>query len=314
MKIKSEIKIGFIVLATILLVIWGINYLKGKNVLKRTDVYYVVFQDISGLKQSGSVYIHGMKVGLINNISFNTEGFDRIEVAFGVNKDIKIPKNSTIELYSSDLMGNKALRIIPSDSKDLANLGDTLIGSVEMDLFAGIQAKLAPLTEKAADAIESLDSLMISFNEILDPETQKKLRSSISNLEETTGSLASQLSKDGKLNQTLINLEGFSKTLNENKTKLSSIFANMENITDSIAKSNLKSALLNMNKTFDQTQLLLSRINEGEGTLGLLTTNDSLYNNLKDASANLSILLNDLNENPKRYVHFSIFGKKDETK
>jgi phospholipid/cholesterol/gamma-HCH transport system substrate-binding protein len=314
MKIKTEVKIGFIVLATIALVIWGINYLKGKNVLKRTDVYYAVFHDISGLKRSGSVFILGMKVGLINDIDFNKHGYDQILVAVAINKGITIPKNSSIELYSSDIMGNKALRIIPSQEKENATYGDTLVSSVEVDLITNLQSELAPFKEKAESAITSLDSLVTAFNHVMDPSTQKKLQLSIGNLTESTGSLAKQLAPGGKLQETINNLAAFTKILSDNKGKLNTLFANIEEITDSIAKSKLKSTILNMNKTFEQTQILLSGINQGNGTLGLLATNDSLYINLKSASANLSSLLDDLNKNPKRYVHFSIFGKKDKTK
>jgi phospholipid/cholesterol/gamma-HCH transport system substrate-binding protein len=311
MKIKTEIRIGFIVLATIALVIWGINYLKGKNVLKRTDVYYAVFDDISGLKLSGSIFIMGMKVGVINNIDFNENNYDKIIVALAVNKGITIPKNSTIELFSSDIMGNKALRILPSGEKENAKYGDTLVSSVQLDLVAGLQSELIPFKEKAEHAIVSLDSLVNTFKNIMDPVTQKKLQQSIGSLNESTGSLAKQLAPGGSLQQTINSLMAFSKTLSDNKEKLKNVFTNLEEITDSVASSNLKSAILNMNKTFEQTQILLSGINSGKGSLGLLATNDSLYHNLESASNNLSVLLEDLNKNPKRYVHFSIFGKKD---
>jgi phospholipid/cholesterol/gamma-HCH transport system substrate-binding protein len=313
MKIKTEVRIGFIVLATIALVIWGINYLKGKNVLKRTDVYYAVFEDIMGLKLSGSVFIHGMKVGVINDIDFNEDSYDKITIAIAVNKGITIPKNSSVELFSSDIMGNKALRILPSRENKNAQIGDTLVSSVALDLVASLQSELLPFKEKAESAIANLDSLIIAFNNILDPATQKKLQLSIANLTESTGSLAKQIGPGGNLQQTISNLTAFSKTLSDNKDKLQAVLENMEEITDSVARSNLKSTILYMEKTFEQTHALLSGINEGKGSMGLLATNDSLYKSLASASANLSILLEDLNKNPKRYVHFSIFGRKDKT-
>ena len=311
MKIKTEVRIGLIVLITIAVVIWGINFLKGKNVLKRTDVYYAVFQDISGLKLSGSVLIRGMKVGVINDIDFYEDDYEKVLVALAINKGITIPKNSGIELFSSDIMGNKALRILPSLEKENARYGDTLRSSVAGDLVASIQSELIPFKDKAERAITSLDSLITSFNHIMDPDTRKKLQLSIGNLEASTSSLAKELAPGGKLQLTFNSLAGFTKTLSNNKERLDTLFANLEEISDSIASSNLKSTILNMNKTFEQTRILLTGINEGKGSMGLLATNDSLYNNLASASANLSNLLDDLNKNPKRYVHFSIFGKKD---
>jgi phospholipid/cholesterol/gamma-HCH transport system substrate-binding protein len=311
MKIRTEVKIGIIVLATIALVIFGINYLKGKNVLKRTDVYYTVFNDISGLKLSSSIFISGMKIGLINSIAFKKNDYNQIVVALAINKGVVIPRNSIVELYSSDFLGNKALKIIPSKEKENARFGDTLSSHIQMDLFASLQSELVPFKDKAESAISSLDSLISSLNNVLDPAMQKNLQHMVNNLEESTGSLAIQLGSGGKLEQTINNLAVFSGVLNDNKEKLNSIFENMEEITDSVAKSNIKNALLNMDRTFEQTQKLLSGINEGKGSLGLLTTSDSIYKNIQSATANLSTLLEDLEKNPKRYVHFSIFGKKN---
>ncbi len=311
MKISTEAKIGFIVLATIALVIFGINYLKGKNVLKRTDVYYAVFNDIFGLKQSGNIYISGMKVGVINDIDFNRHKYNEILVALAVNKGITIPKNSVIELFSADLMGNRALRILPSSEKAAASYGDTLSSRVELDMLSSLKEELTPLTDEAKRAMISLDSLISALNSILDPNSQIKLRQIISALQESTSSLAVQLKPEGKLSQTIDNLEAFTKILSNNKEKLNTVFLNMQEITDSVAKSNLKNVISNMDKTFNQTQQLLLGINEGKGSLGLLATSDSLYNNLESATANLAILLDDLKNNPKRYVHFSIFGNKD---
>lgn len=311
MKIRTEVKIGFIVLATILLVIYGINYLKGKNVLKRTDVYYAVFKDISGLQLSSPIFISGMKIGLINDIDFPEDRYDRIQVAMAINKGIKIPENSIVELYSSDIMGNKALRIIPSSEKALASYGDTLDAIVQMDIISNLQSQLDPFKEKISVTLSGLDSLLKALNNVLTPASQKNLQLMISNLEESTGSLNAQLGKGGKLQQTIDNLNIFSKMLSDNKDRLNTVFQNVEEITDSIAVSNLKSAIANLDQTLDQTRKLMSSINQGEGSLGLLATNDSLYKNLESATSHLSILLEDLEKNPKRYVHFSIFGKKD---
>jgi len=311
MKIPTEVKIGFIVLATIVMVIFGINYLKGKNVLKRSDVYYAVFKDVSGLQISGTIYINGMKVGLINDIDFNKNDYDQIVVALAIDKGINIPVNSSVEFYSSDLIGNKALRIIPSKEKEIARYGDTLATRIQLDLLSSLQAELHPIKEKAATTILSLDSLITALNSIFDPASQENLHLLIENLEKSTSSLKTQLGPGGKLQQTLDNLAVFSEVLDDNKEKFEAVFENMEEITDSIARSNLKNALLNMDKTLEQTHKLLVSINEGDGSLGLLATSDTLYRNIESATANLSSLLEDLGKNPKRYVHFSIFGKKD---
>ncbi len=311
MKLKTEAKIGIIVLSTIALVIWGINFLKGKNVLKRTDVYYAIYDDVAGLKMSGSVILSGFKVGMINNIEFVEGRYDKVIVAFIVNSTFNIPKNSIAQIYSNDIMGNKVIRIIPSNEEDFYQYGDTLQSGIDPDMIAKIQEQIKPLVETSTNAIMGIDTLVTSINQVLDPETQKKLQLALSNLESTTASISKQLSPGGKLDKTFTSLQAFTLMLDNNKDKLSSAFENLESITDSVANSNLTQTIANINSTFAQSQLLLEKINNGEGSLGLMATSDSLYNNLVSASANLSMLLGDMNQHPKRYVHFSVFGKKD---
>ncbi len=311
MKLKTEAKIGIIVLSTIALVIWGINFLKGKNVLKRTDVYYAIYDDVAGLKMSGSVILSGFKVGMINNIEFVEGRYDKVIVAFIVNSTFDIPKNSIAQIYSNDIMGNKVIRIIPSNEAEFYQYGDTLKSSIDPDMIAKIQDQISPLVETTKNTILGIDTLVTSINRVLDPGTQEKLQSTLANLESTTASISKQLSPGGKLDKTFTSLQAFALMLDNNKEKLSSAFANLESITDSVANSNLTQTIANINSTFAQSQLLLEKINNGEGSLGLMATNDSLYNNLVTASANLSSLLGDMNQHPKRYVHFSVFGKKD---
>ncbi len=314
MKYKTEAKIGFIVLSTIALVIWGINYLKGQNVLKRTDVYYSVYDDVAGLKMSGSVVLSGFKVGLVNSIEFMDGRLDRVIVGFVVNKEYKIPKGSIAQIYSNDIMGTKVIRIVPANVKEYYQIGDTIPGIIDPDLMSKIQNQITPLVETTNDAILGIDTLITAINSVLDPATQKKLQSALVNLESTTASLSRQLSPGGKLDRTFNSLQEFTLMLNNNKDKLSAAFENIESITDSVATANLTQTISNINSTFLQSQILLEKINNGEGSIGLLATNDSLYNNLVSASGNLSTLLEDMNAHPKRYVHFSVFGKKDKGK
>lgn len=311
MKIKTEAKIGLIILSTIALVIWGINYLKGRNVIKRSDVYYAVYDDVNGLKMSGSVILSGFKVGMINTIEFAEGRLDKVVVAFVVNSDIEIPKSSIAQIYSTDVMGNKVIRILPSSEKEFYQIGDTMPGNIDKDIISKVQDQLSPLIESSNNAILGIDTLVTAINRVLDPATQEKLQSALVNLESTTKTISQQLSPGGKLDKTFSSLEAFTIMLDSNKEKLNSVFSNIENITDSIAKANLSQTIGNINSTFEQSQVFLKKINSGEGSIGLMATNDSLYNNLVSSGANLSILLKDMNEHPKRYVHFSIFGKKD---
>ncbi len=314
MNLKREAKIGLIVITTIGLVIWGINFLKGKNVLKRSDVYYTVFPDIGGLEKSAAIYINGYKIGMINDIHFEKGNLKEIIVSFAVHHDFEIPSGSVAELFNTTIIGSKAIRIVPSSSSVLYTYGDTIPSRIEADLFSSLQDEISPLTDKASGAIQSADSLINAFNEVMDEQGRRDLKSSLSNLNSITLSLRKQLGPEGDLNQTLGELKKFSAMLGENREKLDTIFTNLAAISDSLGQANVKEVVSGINTTFEQSSLLLSRINQGEGSLGLLTTNDSLYNSLKASTESLNILLADLKEHPKRYVHFSVFGKKDKEK
>lgn len=310
-NIKTEAKIGIIVLATLGLVIWGINFLKGKNILNRTDVYYGVFHDIQGIDVSSPVLINGYKVGMVSKVSFAKEKLDKLIIAFTVDDKYQIPENSVVELHSADLLGTMALRIIPSEQNSYHDYGDTLISSTEKDMFASITEQILPLKKRAESAIEEVDSLISSLNYVLDKETSNDLKNAIANLNNVSRELEGQLNENGDLNKTFQSLNLIAKKLSENRSKLDTIFTNFQSISDSVAKARVADMINSINKTFNESSILLERINKGEGSLGLLSTNDSLYNNLNASIKSLDILLRDLNENPKRYVHFSIFGKKN---
>jgi phospholipid/cholesterol/gamma-HCH transport system substrate-binding protein len=311
LKIKTEAKIGIIVLVTIALVIWGINFLKGKNILKRSDVFYAVFEDIKGIDVSAPVMISGYQVGLINTISFAKGELDRLIVAFTVDHKYDIPLNSTVELFSADLLGSKALRILPSGEASYHQYGDTLKSSIQNDMISQLSSEFIPLKEKAESAIEELDSLIASLNYVLDEKTSHALQESIANLESLSSGMAKQMGPGGDLQKTFTSLNNFTKMLSDNNEKLDAVFSNLESISDSIAKANVSELLNSINKTFTESSELMARINEGEGSLGLLASNDSLYLNINSSIQSLDLLLKDLNENPKKYVHFSLFGRKD---
>ncbi len=311
MKLKSEVKIGIIVLVTIALVIWGINYLKGKNILKRSDVYYSVFSNVQGLEKSASIYINGYKIGMINDIHFEKGNLKEIVVSFAVHHDFDIPKGSVAELFNTSFIGGKAIRILPSASNDYYSYGDTLPAQIEPDMISAIKNQITPLTTKAESAMVSADSLLMAINQVMDTQRKDELKASIDNLSAVSSSLNTQLGPKGKLNKTIEELQNFSHMLSENRGRLDTVFANLASISDSIGQANVQQALDNIDKTFAQSSVLLGKINNGEGTLGMLATNDSLYNYLKSSTESLDQLLNDLREHPKRYVHFSLFGKKD---
>ncbi len=311
MKLKTEAKIGIIVLATLALVYWGINFLKGKNILKNSEVYYAVFEDVEGLEVSAGVFLKGYKIGLVNEIDFAKGSLDDIIVSFSVESRITIPEGSVVELYSAGLLGTKALNLLPSSSSIYHQLGDTLVSGIQQDMMSALESGIDPVIQNLTRATAGIDTLLYALNDLLNPDTRLNLQNSIENLTFTSEKLRKEMEEGGSIHQSLASLSAFSETLTDNREKLTEIFSNVENLSDSLAKSNVKQVISSLNTTLDQSSRLLRGINEGQGSLGLLATNDSLYTHLSSAINSLDILLKDLNNNPKRYVHFSVFGRKD---
>ncbi len=310
MKLKSEAKIGIIVITTIILVIWGINFLKGKNVIKRSDVFYAVYSDISGLEESAAISLNGYKVGMVNDISFKENELSSLVVALAIENDFNIPEGSVAELYSS-ILGTTSVRIIPSGSSKYYSYGDTLPSRVEESLFSQVQNEIDPLKIRIEKILNGVDSFLISMNKVLDEKGIENMKSGFTSLNRISKDLEKQLSPGGDLDKTFSELRKLSETLAQNRTKLDTIFSNVEAMSDSIARSNLRQTINNLNESLAEASLFIHNINNGEGSLGLLSTNDSLYVNLQTTINSLNTLLQDVNEHPKKYVHFSLFAKKD---
>ena len=314
MKISSEVKIGIIITIAIAVTIWGLNFLKGRNVLKGVNTYYAVFEDIGGLEKNSKIFIKGYQVGQVGEIYFTGNGSRNLTVLLGIEKAHNIPFNSEAVLYDADIMGTKAIMIRLSGSDQFHLPGDTVRCSVQYGLTARLEQQLLPVKDKAESLIVTIDSLMSTLNYVFDRNTSAMLQASIQNLESSTDGIKNMLSSQGKLTSTIEHMESITLNLKNHNEQLASAMGNIESITDSIARSELKSTISNTNKTLAETHLILEKINQGEGTLGMLVNNDSLYQNLTSLSQELDFLLKDLQENPKKYVNVSVFGKSDKKK
>ncbi len=310
-KLRTEAKIGIIVLSTLLVVIWGINFLKGKNILKRTDVYYAVYDSAQGLEFAAPVYINGYKVGLINNIAFDDKKLDRIVISFVVEKQYRIPKGSVVKVISTDIMSGKSLSVELSDSEQYHSFEDTLKSEKEEDFIGKLQAGIAPVLQNTENSLREMETLLFKLNTMFNEESINSLQSAFNNLNMASGSLNTQLGENGKLNSAIANIEKLSLSLSESRENMMKILENIASISDTINNSELGYLIENLAGVSAELQLLLNNINSGEGTLGKLSVNDSLYLGLVDITSSLDLLLKDLREHPKRYVHFSLFGKKD---
>ena len=308
MKLNKETKIGIVAVIAISLLIWGFNFLKGKNILFTSNYYYAVYSHIDGLEDASPVLLNGYKVGVVEQIKFHKYQRGNMVVRFSVEKDIKVPVNSIASIEPASLIAGKIINIKFSNSEKYCKKGDTLTGIVEIDMLTSLSNELIPIKDKAERLIESMDSVLSIF----DKDRREGLQKSLDNLKLITTDISGLVTEEkDKLAGIINNFESISNNLKNNNEKISNVLANFSNISDSLAQANIKTTVLNANKTLFELNQIAAKINNGEGTIGLLIHNDSLYVNLNSLAADLDKLVIDLNENPKRYVHFSLFGKKD---
>lgn len=308
MKYKKEARIGLVVTLAIATFLWGFNFLKGQNIFTTSKQYYAIYNNIGGLQKSSIVSASGYTVGTVTDIQFHRGNINSILVEISIDRKFKIPVNSIIEIYSTDFMGSKAVNLILGDAGKFAKENDTLVSKFEGDLNTLVSKKLMPLKDKTENLIVSTDSVMNIIRNTFTPETQKDIRMSISALRDL---IESQKEKVAII---LNNLESISENLEKSNKSYTNIVNNLSLITDSLKAANIKKVIDQSQVTLLQTNEILKKINTGEGTAGKLVNNDSLYISLQKTIKDLDILINDLKQNPKRYVHFSVFGSKEKQK
>ena len=292
--------------------------MKGKNILNSSKSYIVVYDKVNGLEESNAVLISGYKVGLINKIHFATDQSGKLVVSLMIEEDFDIPKNTVARIYSSDLMGTRSVALILGDSDEICENGDTLLPEVEGTLQEQVSVEMMPLKYKAENLMLSIDSVLaviqVTFNESFRDNFStsfEHIREAIGNLKRSAYTLDTLLTnKDGRFSTILANIESISGNLKENNEDLTTLFSNMATISDSLAQSQIRSMIENLDKTLANLDIALTKINNGEGTLGLLLADDSLYINLENTTYILDLLLKDFKENPKKYINVSVFGGK----
>lgn len=304
MKLSREVKTGIIVIGGILLFILGFSYLKSTPLFDDSKTLYAVYQNVGGLQAGTQVSINGLSVGTVNNIRFKDQTGSLL-VTFTVNNDFEFSKNSKAELFDTGIIGGKGIQIMPVfDGAPVARSGDTLTTSTRPGLTELVQTSLNPLKNKVEGAVSNADSLMMNVNQVLDAQTKRDLRQSISGLSELMKSL--QGSAD-VLNSLLKNNKG---KLDSSLTNFRELTNNFAKLSDSLNNAGLGRTLASLQSTVANLDNLMTRINQGDGTLGKLMKDEELYKNLSNASRELDLLLQDFRLNPKRYVNVSVFGKK----
>jgi phospholipid/cholesterol/gamma-HCH transport system substrate-binding protein len=318
--LKKEVKAGILVIVAIALFVFGFNFIKGRNIFHPQRTFYAVYDQIDGLVTSNPVVVNGFHLGQVQTTSLLQGTQAKVLVSFTVNhNDFKIPINSVAKIVSMDLLGSKAIEIVMGDALIYYNEGDTLLSEVQASLTEEVNRQVAPLKNKAENLISSVDSVLTIVQTLLNKEAISNIEKSFESISRTIGSLENTAHKidtmvmqeKGKISTIIANVESISTNFRENNQKLSKIISNFESISDSIVRANIASTINNADRSLAQTNEILEKINRGEGSMGMLIHNDTLYKNLERASLDLDKLLKDIRLNPQRYLHFSIIGRRE---
>lgn len=323
---RKIIKVGLFVLVISVITVWGFGYLRNKHFFTTGNIYYAEYTDIKGLSLSGIVYMNGYKVGDVTGIKFKDPKSGKIIIEFIIDHSVIIPKGSVAQISSLDILGTRGLRIIRnSEAKASHTSGDTLSSSVETDLSEQINEQILPLKLRAEEMISSFDSVLVAVRAVFNERTRYNIRRSFEHIQVTLKNLESAsysmdtiiTGKQSGIKQIIDNAESITANIRENNEQLATIIQNFSDISDSLARADVAATLKKTDDAVSNLDSILQKVERGEGSLGLLIENDSLYNNLNTASEELNRLIEDIKQRPDRYLHFSavkIGGNKKEKK
>lgn len=297
------------------ILIWGLMYLKGIELLKTSRTFYASYDHVNGLVVANPVSIKGLQVGQVKKVYFDSRDPQKIIVELYILGDYPIPKNSYARIFSSSLLGSREIEIIPGDSKVMAMDKDTLLAQTEATLGEEVNRQILPLKKKAENLISSIDTVATIIQQVLNQNTRENLvqaiehvKQTLENIAHTTHNLDTLIgSQRNNLSDIIMNFESITNNLKQNNGKISNILNNFSNISDSLAKARIPYTLAQVNKAVADVDSVLIRINRGEGTVGQLLNNDKLYQEVEKAARDLNLLLEDIKANPKKYVKVSVF-------
>ena len=297
-KFAKEIQIGVVAIVGIVVLYLGLQFLKGLTMFSSDNKYYVRFDNISGLTASSPIYANGFKVGVVESIAYDFNSQNHIVAVVGLNKEMRLPKESRAEIVS-DLLGNIKLELVLGPNPtDLVAPGDTILGGVH----AGVMSMASGVVPQIQAMLPKLDSILTSVNMLLaDPA----LKNSLHHIDDITGNLK----------KTTNELNMLTSSLNQQMPSMlknaDGMLANANEFTHQLNELDLAATMAKVNNTLQNVEQMTAKLNSNEGTLGLLMRDPELYNNLNSTMIHADSLMIDLKQNPKRYVHFSVFGRKN---
>jgi len=318
-KISKTSKIGIVLAVSFTVLVWGINFLKGRDIFRTEKVYVARYKNVGGLEASTIVQLNGLKIGYVREIYFAEDLSGDLIVKIAVFNKFPLPLGTTAEIANNDLLGSKIVKLNLGKSAEFYQHNDTIKTKIESDLMSQVTEQIAPIKAKAERLIVSLDSIVSGVALMLNSESRRNINKSIEqisltmeNLEQISSDLSAVVSSQKtNLSSSIVNLKELTENLNNDAEALGKILNNFSTISDSINPSELKSTLNHLNKSVVGIEMILTNINESNGTLGHLINDSTLYANLAASSENLNQLLVDLKRNPHRYLKVSAidFGK-----
>lgn len=305
---KREVKIGIFAIV-ILLCFWAaIRFLSGIDIFSRNMIYHATYSNVSGLQSAAPVTINGVKVGTVEAIELKDT---TVVIDIAVNRKYGIPSDSKAKIYSDGLLGSKAIVIELGSSAQMLQKGDTIASAVNRDLMDVAGSELDFFKQKLSTITEDLSVTLRNLNSLIENNSDD-FSATMSHLNSISASLDQVLTREKTDLVSIVNsLEQLARTLSDNSHHLENIMANADSFSQQLEAARIDSLAASFNRTATQLSTMLEQVNSGQGSLGKLLTDQALYDNLTAASQNLSLLLEDLKAHPKRYVHFSVFGRKD---
>jgi phospholipid/cholesterol/gamma-HCH transport system substrate-binding protein len=304
LTLSKEFKAAIFVLTTILLFIFGFNFLKGSSLLDKQKTVYAVYDEVDGLLVGANVMINGLSIGNVTDLDFLPNS-TKIVVTLKVKDKINFSSNSSATIYETGVLGGLAIAIEPIFQNGMVvKSGDTLNSNIRPGLTELINRQIEPLQRKLESTLTSVDSIFSGASYVLNKDTQNDIKESLNTLTSAVKAIN---------NSSLI----IERTLTEKNTQINNSIDNIESITSNLSNVSkelnnfgIAGVLSNLEKSVDGINLIVTNLNSDNSSLGKLISNDDVYENLNLSIENLNLLINDIKTNPKKYVHFSVFGRK----
>lgn len=311
LKLSREFKIGFFGILMLGGLYWGVNFLKGTDLLTSTVRYYAVYDQVNGLQPSASILIKGFKVGSISQISYDPQRSKNVVVEFAVKSRYKIPDDSKARIFSDGILSGKSVELELGQSDKFLREGDTLFSEINKDFLEVAGSEFEFLKQRANDVITALIATLNNVNKLI-TDNSANMNATISNLASVSGHVDQLIANEqGQIREIVHNLNALSRTLNEKTGQIDHIIGNVDRFSDSLASSPIPTVIARMSTTLGELTATLEKINSGQGTVGKFINDQALYDSLVVTTSDLSALLRDLKAHPSRYINVSVFGRRN---